>query len=60
MLVAGAGVASFLLLRAGYGLLIGALVPFAALIVVVVAVAVALSRAAGGTEKNRDESRRGR
>lgn len=59
MLVAGAGVASFLLLRAGYGLLVGGLVPFAALIVVVVAVAVALGRA-GGTEKNRDESRRGR
>jgi len=48
LVVAGAGLVAFLLLRAGYGLLIGLLLPFATSLLLVVALATVLGRAAGG------------
>ena len=54
LVVAGAGVASFLLLRAGYGLVVGALLPFAASLLLVAVLGVALGRAAGRT-RGRDD-----
>jgi hypothetical protein len=47
LVVAGAGVASFLLLRAGYGLVVGALLPFAVSLLIVAILGAALGRAAG-------------
>jgi hypothetical protein len=54
LVVAGAGVASFLLLRAGYGLVVGALLPFAASLLLVAVLGGALGRAAGRT-RGRDD-----
>jgi hypothetical protein len=47
LVVAGAGLVSFLLLRAGYGLVVGALLPFAVSLLLVAALGAALGRAAG-------------
>jgi uncharacterized membrane protein len=55
LLVAGAGVASFLLLRADYGLVLGALVPFAVSLVLVALLSVALGRAAGTRRRDHDD-----
>jgi hypothetical protein len=54
LVVAGAGVASFLLLRAGYGLVVGALLPFAVSLVLVAILGAALGRRAGRT-RGRDD-----
>jgi hypothetical protein len=54
LVVAGAGVASFLLLRAGYGLVVGALLPFALSLLLVAILGAALGRAAGRT-RGRDD-----
>jgi hypothetical protein len=54
LVVAGAGAASFLLLRAGYGLVVGALVPFGVSLLLVAMLAAALGRAAGRT-RGRDD-----
>ena len=48
LVVVGAGLASFLLLRAGYGLVVGALVPFAVSLLLVAVLGAFLGRAAGG------------
>ncbi len=53
LVVAGAGLASFLLLRAGYGLVIGALVPFVVSLLVAAALGVVLGRAAGSRRRTR-------
>jgi uncharacterized membrane protein len=55
LLVVGAGVASFLLLRADYGLVLGALVPFAVSLVLVALLSVALGRAAGTRRRDHDD-----
>ncbi len=55
LLVAGAGVASFLLLRADYGLVLGALVPFAISLVLVAILSAALARAAGTRRRDHDD-----
>ena len=52
LVVAGAGVAAFLLMRGGYGVLVWAVLPFMASLLVVAGISFALSRAAG---RNRDE-----
>ena len=46
LVVVGAGVVSFLLLRAGYGLLVGGVVPFVVSLLAVAAISYLLSRAA--------------
>jgi hypothetical protein len=48
VVVVAAGVVSFLLLRAGYGLVVGALLPFAVSLLLVAALGAVLGRAAGG------------
>jgi hypothetical protein len=53
LVVAGAGLASFLLLRAGYGLVVGALLPFAVSLLLAAALGAALGRAAGGRHRTR-------
>jgi len=53
LVVAGAGLASFLLLRAGYGLVIGALLPFAVSLLLAAALGAVLGRAAGGQRQTR-------
>jgi uncharacterized membrane protein len=55
LVVAGAGVASFLLLRADYGLLVGALLPFAGSLLLVAILSAALGRAAGTRRRSRRE-----
>ena len=55
LLVAGAGVASFLLLRADYGLVVGGLVPFAISLVLVAMLSAALGRAAGTRRRDHDD-----
>ena len=55
LLVAGAGVASFLLLRADYGLVVGALVPFAISLVLVAILSAALGRVAGTRRRDHDD-----
>jgi hypothetical protein len=57
IVVGGAGVAAFLLMRAGFGFLIWGVVPFVASLLVVGALSYALSRAA---RASRDESSEGR
>jgi hypothetical protein len=47
LVVAAAGFASFLLLRAGYGLIVGALLPFALSLLLVAILGAARGRAAG-------------
>ena len=54
--VGGAGLASFLLLRAGYGFLVGALLPLLMLLLIVGSLGAVLGVAAGGT---RQGARRG-
>ncbi len=56
LVVAGAGVAAFLLMRAGFGVLIWAVLPFLASLLAVAAIAFLLSRAARG---NRGRDGRG-
>jgi hypothetical protein len=46
LVVAGAGVAAFLLMRAGYSVLVWAVVPFVGSLLIVAALAFVLSRAA--------------
>jgi hypothetical protein len=63
LVVAGAGVAAFLLMRAGFGFLVWGVVPFVASLLAVAAISFALSRAArigrdGDTSS--DGRRRGR
>jgi hypothetical protein len=53
LVVAGAGVASFLLLRADYGLLVGALLPFAVSLLLVAILGAALGRVAGTRRRSR-------
>jgi len=63
LVVAGAGVAAFLLMRAGFGLLIWGVAPFVASLLVVAAISFALSRAARVDRDGADSSegrRRGR
>ncbi len=55
LVVAGAGVASFLLLRADYGLVVGALLPFAVSLLLVAVLGAALGRAAGTRRRSRRE-----
>jgi hypothetical protein len=54
LVVAGAGLVSFLLLRAGYGLVVGALLPFAVSLLLVAILAAALGRAAGRSRDGDD------
>ena len=56
LVVAGAGVAAFLLMRSGYGVLVWAVLPFVASLLVVAALASLLSRAAG-SRRRQDERR---
>lgn len=48
LVVAAAGAAAFLLMRAGYGLLFWAVLPFVVSMLVIAALGVLLGRAAGG------------
>ena len=48
LVVAAAGVVSFLLLRAGYGLFVGGVVPFAVSLLLAAALGALLGRAASG------------
>jgi hypothetical protein len=48
LVVVGAGLVSFLLLRAGYGLVVGALLPLAVSLLIVAALGAVLGHAAGG------------
>ena len=65
LVVAGAGVAAFLLMRAGFGFLLWGVVPFVASLLVVAAISFALSRAArmdrdgGGSSEGRRRGRDG-
>ena len=63
LVVAGAGVVAFLFMRSGYGVLIWAVVPFLASLLIVAALAFVLSRAAragrGQDERGSSEGRRG-
>ena len=53
LVVLCAGVAAFLLLRAGFGILVWAVLPFLGLLVVVALLGVFLSRAAGNRPGDR-------
>ncbi len=55
LVVAGAGLASFLLLRADYGLVVGALLPFALALLTVAVLSAALGRAAGRRRSRRED-----
>ena len=60
LVVAGATGVAFLLLRAGYGLLVGVLLPYGVSLLLIVAVAVILGRAASGRgdgHRGRDDAR---
>jgi hypothetical protein len=59
LVVAGAGVAAFLLMRAGFGFLVWGVLPFVASLLAVAAISFALSRAARG-DRGRDGSSEGR
>lgn len=56
LVVAGATGVAYALLRAGYGLLVGALLPYGVSLILIVAVAVVLGRAASGRP---DDDQRG-
>jgi hypothetical protein len=58
LVVAGAGVAAFLLMRAGFGFLVWGVVPFVASLLAVAALSFALSRAARA-DRDRGESSEG-
>ena len=61
LVVAGAGVAAFLLMRAGFGFLIWGVVPFVASLLAVAAISFLLSRAArAGRDEPSEGRRRGR
>lgn len=60
LVVAGAGVAAFLLMRGGYGVLVWAVVPFVASLLVVAGISFALSRAARSGRGSSGDRRRGR
>ncbi len=53
LVVAGAGAVSFVLLRAGYGLFVGGVVPFAASLLLAAALGALLGRAASGRPPGR-------
>ena len=55
LVVAGAGVASLLLLRAGYGFVLGALLPFAVSLLLVAILGATLGRAAGRRSGGSDD-----
>ena len=55
LVVAGAGVASLLLLRAGYGFVLGALLPFAVSLLLVAILSATLGRAAGRRSGGSDD-----
>lgn len=57
LVVAGAGVVAFLLMRAGYAVLVWAVLPFLASLLVVAAIAFLLSRAAR-SDRGSSEGRR--
>lgn len=54
LIVLAGGVVAFLLLRAGYGLLVGAGVPFAVSTVVIIVLSIILGRAAKGSGRPPD------
>jgi hypothetical protein len=54
LVVAGAGVVAFLLMRAGYGVLVWAVVPFVGSLFIVAALAFSLSRAARSARGQND------
>ena len=56
LVVVGAGLVSFLLLRAGYGLLVGGVVPFVVSLLLAAALGALLGKAASG--RRRPEGRR--
>lgn len=58
LVVALAGVAAFLLMRAGYGVLVWAVLPFVASLLVVAGISFLLSRAAGRGRRGSSENRR--
>ena len=63
LVVAGSGVAAFLLMRAGFGFVVWGLVPFLASLLVVAAISFLLSRAARvdrGGDRSSEGRRRGR
>ncbi len=60
LVVVGAGVVSFLLLRAGYGLLVGVGVPFVASLVLAAALGALLGRAARGRRGDLPDEEPGR
>jgi hypothetical protein len=63
LVVAVAGVVAFFLMRAGYGVLVWAVLPFVASLLAVAAISFVLSQAAGGGREGRGSSegrRRGR
>ena len=55
LVVACGIVVAFLLLRAGYGLLVGGLLPFVASMLLIAVIGVLLGRAAGGSGRNGEE-----
>jgi hypothetical protein len=55
LVVAGAGVSSLLLLRAGYGFVVGALLPFAVSLLLVAILGATLGRAAGRRSGDSDD-----
>jgi hypothetical protein len=59
LVVAGAGVAAFFLMRAGFGFLVWGVLPFMASLLVVAAISFALSRAAR-MGRDADETSEGR
>ena len=63
LVVAGAGVAAFLLMRSGYGVVVWAVLPFFASLIAVAAIAFLLSRAARsdrGQERGQGRGQDGR
>jgi membrane protein implicated in regulation of membrane protease activity len=59
LVVAGAGLAAFLLMRSGYGVLVWAVLPFVVSLLIVATLAFLLSRAAG-SRRRQDGSSEGR
>ncbi len=55
LVVAGAGAASFLMLRAGYGFVVGALLPFAVSLLLVTILGATLGWAAGRRSRGSDD-----
>jgi hypothetical protein len=59
LVVVGAGLASFVLLRAGYGLVVGALVPFVVSLLLAAALGALFGRAASGRREGPHSSDKG-